>query len=555
MIGEPKSGEQSGGEPMSGEPSGAQPSSEAGGDGAPSAETFTLKGFLERFRNGRNHAQETYKLYAEERAILARVRRLPPPLAALVEKAIVEFGGVVPRSLYEKLAFEDPWDASTWRAALEACFLGTVREVALGRLRIHANEETLILFHEVVLARLRALAAERPAPVATEVVMGVDLVSDLVRFLAFLGEDHVRFTVHGELFKASERRLVDQFVPGLDPRSREPSSQEVLDFIYRFALAEGLIDRTGERTFTVSEKGRAWESRPLAAKQQDCLRFALDERGLPGEPLHQAGLRRSLIRFLKRCEPERWYDAMFLPFVARNAYLASLEHVPLEAFVALRPPHAAPAEDLQQMGWNLLVWVRRRLTLLGIVDLGLDEAGRPVAMRLSRLGAKLLGVLSSRSLEAGRSHLVVNPNFEVVLLPEGEEFDIVHALDRFCVRRQHEVLYHYELTEESVRRGLRDGLSLSEIVGWLARHARAPLPQNVLFSIREWGARAGVLTLEGERLTTDRADVIERLAGEPRMRRFIAERPSPQSLLLRPGASRSELARTLRELGLDLDRP
>src|SRR5258705_11769726 len=54
-------------------------------------ETITLRGFLARYieDSGRDaaHAGEMYKLYADEDAILARVRKLPAPLQELVVRA------------------------------------------------------------------------------------------------------------------------------------------------------------------------------------------------------------------------------------------------------------------------------------------------------------------------------------------------------------------------------------------------------------------------------------------------------------------------------------
>lgn len=526
------------------------------------AETITLRGFLDRYLAQRarpegGHARETYKLYADEGAILARLRRLPADLQEVVTKAATEFGGIVPRSLYERLAITSaPWDADAWRAALERSLLGTVAELALTRFGVQTNEPAIVVFHEVVVAKLKECSASAPPSVATEVEMGVDLVSDLARFLTFLGEDHVRFTVHGELFKTSERRLVEHFVPGLDPRGKEPSRREVLDFIYRFAMARKLVDRTGERTFSISARGREWERRPLIEKQQSLLEFILEDTDLPGEPFHQVGMRFQCLKYLKRLEPERWVHAMDLPFLARNAYLATLDRGRAEEYFARRMQHAstAPLEDLQQMCWSLLAWIRRRLALLGVVDLGLDSVGRPAAIRLSRLGAKLLGVLGAETLRFGQSHLVVNPDFEVVLLPEGDEFDMVHALDRFCERRKHEVLYHYELTEESVRRGLHDGLALSEIVDWLTSRSRSGLPQNVLYSLREWGAHAGVVVFDGSTLSSRSADVIERLWGDSRVRPSLADRTSPTTLALKPGVGREAIGSVIRDLGLFLDR-
>ncbi|MBI3820349.1 MAG: helicase-associated domain-containing protein [Planctomycetes bacterium] len=531
--------------------------------------SFTLKGFVDEFYTARARAAnqsadgaralETYKLYSEDRAILSRLRKLSPSVNAIVGKAVEEFGGVLPRSVFDRLSMNgSTWSGDVWRRELESHFLGTVRELSLAPYGIHAGEETLVLFHEVVLARLKAISEERPATVVKEVEMGVDLVSDIARFLAFLQEDHVRFTVHGELFKTSEKRLVDQFVPGIDADSKEPSPHEVLDFIYHFCSAERLVHRTGDRTYTISEKGLQWEKQPLLEKQKDLLLFSVEDRGLPGDLFHQIRLRRHCLSYLKRMEPERWYDAMFLPFVARNAYIAGMDPKTVLQFYSARANGAggsAPLDDLQQMGWNLLLWIRRRLALLGIVDLGLDAVGRPVAIRFSRLGAKLLGVLPPSGLRGGRSHIIMNPNFEIVLLPEGDEFELAHALDRFCVRKKHEILYHYELTEESLRRGMRDGLRISEVLHLFTRHVRGNLPQNIVFSIHEWAERMGVVWLEGNTLRSRHLESIERLFTAPRIASHVADRPSADMLVLRPGTNFSELRSIARDLGLSVERP
>ncbi|MFN0204745.1 MAG: helicase-associated domain-containing protein [Planctomycetota bacterium] len=533
--------------------------------------SFTLKGFVDRFYANRpkttingNHSEksrvhETYKLYADERAILARLRRLPAPMSEVVVKAVEEFGGVLPRSIFERLDINNGvWQPDVWKQELESHFLGTVKDLSLGPYGIHASEEALVMFHEVVMAKLKSLSTERPAQVVHEVEMGVDLVSDITRFFAFLQDEHVRFTVHGELFKTSEKRLADRFVPGIDPHSKEPSAHEVLDFIYRFCTAERLIHKTGERSYTISDKGAQWEKKSLIDKQQDLLRFSIEERHLAGDAFHQVRLRKYCIRYLKRLEPEQWYDAMFLPFIARNAYVAGMDPKTVEQFFTVRNQHSdkpSPLEDLQQMGWNLLLWVRRRLSLLGIVDLGLDSVGRPVAIRLSRMGAKLLGVLPQTSFRAGHSHLIVNPNFEIVLLPEGDEFELAHALDRFCIRKKHEVLYHYEITEESFKRGLRDGMKVSEMQNILSRHARSPLPQNIIFSIHEWAERAGVVWLEGMSLRSRHAGAIDRLFNAPKIASHVADRPSSDLLVLRHGTNLTDIRGVARELGLSIERP
>ena len=164
-------------------------------------------------------------------------------------------------------------------------------------------------------------------------------------------------------------------------------------------------------------------------------------------------------------------------------------------------------------------------------------------------------MLPAQSFRAGSSHLVVNPNFDVVLLPEGDEFELAHALDRFCVRKKHEVLYHYSLTEESLRRGLRDGLRVTEILNWLSRYTRAPIPQNVVFSIHEWAERAGIVWLEGHTLRTRHVESLDRLLSIERISSHLAERPSPDCVVLKPGLPASELRALARDAGLCIERP
>ena len=154
-------------------------------------------------------------------------------------------------------------------------------------------------------------------------------------------------------------------------------------------------------------------------KLRRLLEYVLDEAGREGDPYHQSKLRRVLLRLLKRVEPETWYDLMYLPFLARNTYLASLDERSIDEHMIARARNAnlAPMEDLQRMAWNLAKWIRQRLYLLGIVDLGYDERERPVALRLTRVGARLFGLLGEFDGAGGKmgvGSLVVTPDFEVV---------------------------------------------------------------------------------------------------------------------------------------------
>ncbi len=495
--------------------------------------------------------RELYKMYAQETACTARIDRLPEGLRALVEKAILEFGGILPRAFFERTETQLlHWNGRRWRMILEQSLVGTVQELDLLRHGIALQDETLVVFNEVTLAWLRRVAVpgdpDRPHE---ELSAGIDLASNISRFLGYLAQHGVRFTVRGEIFKTTERRILQNLLPSPE---RELSREEVLRFIFRFARNAGLIDRTGNRTFAVTAAGRQWEGLPLASKQHALLDFALAERALPGEALHQIGMRALFLRLLKRVEPLVWYDLMYLPFLARNTYLSGLDDGKVEELLAGRSQEGRfpSLEDPQRLAWNLIRWARERLHLLGLIDLGYDRSGRPVALRLTKSGARLLGAEHSPRTPRAHESLVITPDFEVVLFPTGDDGELIHALDRFCAREKHGALLHFRITQEGVVRALRSGLGLSDLQGLLETHSRTPLPQNVAFSIRDWALRSGLMKLSSDLvLGCEEPDVLRRFCQDPGIRRFLAEIVDERTVRLKGRVTPRRMQALLRELG------
>lgn len=521
-------------------------------------DVFTLKGHLERVYSDPQRAnrlsparlREMYKMYSKEAACVARIERLPEGLRGLAEKAILQFGGLLPRSLFERMDHELPhWNARRWSKLLEESLVGTVERLELGRYGIQHSDETLLVFNEVALAWLKRVAVPSdPDRPHDEASLGVDLVSNLSRFLGFILDNDVRFTVRGEIFKTTEKRLQEELIPN---PGRELERAEVLDFLYRFARHARLIESTGERTFSVTARGREWEPQSLEEKLRVLLDYCLEERDLGGEYFHQARLRRIYLRLVKRVEPDVWYDLMYLPFLARNTYLATLDDLGVEeTFAALGGGAGQPVEDLQRLTWNLVSWVKKRLYLLGIVDLGYDKAGRPVAMRLTRIGARLLGLVAA-AREPGHmlGTLIVTPDYQVVLFPTGDDAELVHDLDRFCERDKQGELMHFRITEKGLGRALAEGASLSSITSLLQEHSRTPVPQNVLFALRDWATRAGLLQLGRDCvLRSDNADVLRRLRSDPGVRPYVSRALGEGAVQLEKKITPRRLQALLRDL-------
>ncbi len=521
---------------------------------------LTLRGHLDRaaadpaaaVRAQPQRVREMYKLYAAESASVARIERLPEGVRELVERAVLEFGGILPKSLFERMQSELPhWNAKRWGMILEQSLVGTVQRLDLTRHRINHDEDTLIVFHEVALAWLRKVAVPSdPDRPDEELSRGVELVANVSRFLSFIHEHDVRYTVRGEIFKTTEKRILQELIPN---PGRELSREEVLQFIFSYCRQTGLIEGTGERTFSVSAQGRSFEQLSLQEKLGSLLEFALDDRTLPGDPHHHGRLRQVFLRMCKRIEPGTWYDLMYIPFVARNHYVANLGEAEGGESRDDRSAgvHGAAMEDSQRLAWNLVRWVRQRLYLIGIVDLGYDRQKRPVAMRLSPQGARLLGFeVEDEGARARGGSLVVTPDFEVVLFPSGDDSELIHALDRFCSREKRDETVHFRIQERSVRRALVQGMRLGQILQTLEDHSRTPLPQNVVFSIRDWAVQAGLMVLDSSlELSSENPDALKRLRQDPGVRSYVQRVVDDRRVQLEPRTTPRRMRALLRELG------
>jgi hypothetical protein len=519
---------------------------------------FALRGHLDRLysnpamkmKMSTKRQREFYKMYSNESAAVARIERLPDELRALVEKIVLEFGGILSKEMFDRMDHDLPdWNGRSWSKELEESMVGTVERLDLTRYGLVHNEETLIVFNEVALAWLRKVAVPGdPDAPRDEASLGVDLASNISRFIGYILDHQVRFTVRGEIFKSTEKRILQELIPN---PGRELAREQVLAFIYGFARHSRLIENTGERTFALTSHGRDWEPRGLEEKLAELLEYAASEQGLGGEYFHQVRLRRIYLRLLKRVDVDVWYDLMYLPFLSRNTYLSNLDDLAVEDYFRAQGGHGSSAEDLQRLAWNLVGWVRKRLYLLGIVDLGYDGHGRPVAMRLTRMGAKMFGMAVGQDEEGcGIGNLVVTPDFEVVMFPTGDDSELMHDLDRFSKREKSDELVHFKILEKGVKRALSEGMFLGRILATLEQNSRTPVPQNVIYTIRDWASHAGLLQLDKKlELCGSNVSVMTRFVGDPGIRPYLSKVISDNQVQLKTKFTPKRMQVLLRDLG------
>jgi hypothetical protein len=201
-----------------------------------------------------------------------------------------------------------------------------------------------------------------------------------------------------------------------------------------------------------------------------------------------------------------------------------------------------------ELDWRLVEgeWLiqlfREALGWLGLAELGLDAEGRPVAFRLTELGKKVLLPAPPALLPAAEAaplperSLIVQPNFEILVLNPLHRLDLLRKLDAFALQLSLGDAALYRLSKESILNGLRAGLSGPEIVSFLEQESAVPLAQNLIASILEWGTSYERLTLRVNSTLLEVADpqILDRLMQDPdkRQRLGLERRLTPTVALL-----------------------
>jgi hypothetical protein len=251
-----------------------------------------------------------------------------------------------------------------------------------------------------------------------------------------------------------------------------------------------------------------------------------------------------------------------VPFLVRNDYLGALEEQGVREQYKNRFQYVytPPKETPGAVAEGLRDWILSRLYPLGVVEVGLTGE-RAVAVRLTDLGRRLVrgerltapeapASEQGRAAETGKP-LVVNPDFEVILFPDGDVIEVAHRLDRFATRTKSDEVQHYRISRDSVERAVVKGMPAEEILEFLELWSRVGVPQNVAYSIREWAARvAFVRQREVVLVTASTAAAMDAALAIEDVQRLLVEKLSPTAAALRQRIADWKTLEALRALGV-----
>jgi hypothetical protein len=94
----------------------------------------------------------------------------------------------------------------------------------------------------------------------------------------------------------------------------------------------------------------------------------------------------------------------------------------------------------------------------------------------------------------------------------------------------------YRLSKDSIRRNLEGGGKIADIIAFLEKASGQPLPQNVAYSLREWGGRYGEIEVHRAALLTV-ADAVrlQELRSNKRVDLHVRDELSPQAVTVDEG--------------------
>src|SRR5262249_30134539 len=109
---------------------------------------------------------------------------------------------------------------------------------------------------------------------------------------------------------------------------------------------------------------------------------------------------------------------------------------------------------------------------------------------------------------------------------------------------------HFRISEKTVHRALAEGMFLKRMVGTLEDHSRTPVPQNVLYSIRDWAAQAGLLRLSaGYIVQAENPEVARRFQQDPGVKAVLAEVIDERRARMKSHGTPRRMQSLLRDLG------
>jgi XPB/Ssl2-like helicase family protein len=272
--------------------------------------------------------------------------------------------------------------------------------------------------------------------------------------------------------------------------------------------------------------------------------------------------RKAIISFLCTCTPGQWYtiDSLLRTIKNHNPYVLRPRYAGM-GVSGFRNSRNMLANWYKSDGEVIIGMLSSTLHELGIVSLGYqkpqlsekDEPTNPDAFMLTDLAITVLETageaLYSSVIPANERSLIVQPSFELLLLQP--DMLTVYKLLPFAQVNQIAMVSRLTLTRNSALRGLESGRNIEQIIKILEEHSQKELPQNVLYTLRDWTKSYKEVTISQVLLIDVPSEAIaNEICSSPKFKAFGLRKIAPCIIAADSSTSLSDLRRALDKEGI-----
>jgi hypothetical protein len=389
---------------------------------------------------------------------------------------------------------------------------------------------------------------------------GQDLIHDMFAYLVYLQTHDVRSYADGRLGRRDLARL--------RKRLRDSDGQRLAFLRHLARRLDFVVQRDGflrlqaaaARRWLKATPGQqlsmlqgAWRDDPTWRDLCYVPTLICDQDTEWYQRYDPVSTRQNFLSLLARCPLDTWWSvSSFVEAVRESApdfQRPDCDYTSWYIRDAATGEYLAGFESWEHVEGALIVdLLTRPLRWLGSVSIAEatveQEPASLLACCLTAEGASFLGLLSSEpDSSLPELPLVVHPDFRIEVAAPADLYTRFQ-LERFADLESAQPCY-YRLTVGSLGRCLARGIHVEQLLAFLQRASRYPVPGNVTRQLQEWAGRFDQVRLEETVLLTAKSEgALREISALPQTRSLIGQILSPTTALV----SREHLPRLHREL-------
>jgi hypothetical protein len=294
------------------------------------------------------------------------------------------------------------------------------------------------------------------------------IIDDIFRICIYsMNKGGIRLTQNGELFKKARQELLDMLGNG---------DEDKLDYAIDIMTASNILTSNEKMLNTVDENAQIFFSNSKERLTMDMIVAIIKMYRL------KKSLGSNFLNILGRNYDEDWIDLEDFIVTQKNAFF---EKNNIEGWLEF--------DD------NQLKQLINGLYFLGILDLKYIKFSHYTqinAFKVAQFGKRVIEVsdLGNKTAEHSDKTFILSPNFEINVFSKEADYYTMYRLGKIAKMLRFDTACTFKLEKEFIMRELTNGTKLEDIISFLTQHSKKELPQNVHYSILDWGSKFGKVT-------------------------------------------------------------